>query len=133
MRLRAHHLLCLALFGGAGYDSRFTANMRWIKHNLGGCPETVVELLDRTDDVCRCCPNNEGAQCRLGAEDVRQKDRTVLRTLMSRPGERRPFADWRQLLKVRITEEHFRQCCGTCRWYLGGFCRYDRLMEALEK
>ena len=133
MRLRAHHLLCLALFGGAGYDDCFTANMRRIKRNLDGCSETVVELLDELDDVCRCCPNNEGAQCRLGAEDVRQKDHAVLRSLMSRTGEKRLFADWQQRLKLHITEERFWQCCGTCRWYLGGFCRYDRLMEALEK
>ena len=61
VRIRAHHGMCFSFFQGKGYSGEFTENMWEMKRKLARNPEVI--LLDRTDDVCAHCPNNQEGVC----------------------------------------------------------------------
>ena len=56
--LRGHHMFCMALFSGHGYDEAFTQNMSALieEGRLGG----RFRLVQGHDAVCGACPNRQG-------------------------------------------------------------------------
>lgn len=130
--LRPHHLLCLPLFAGAGYDQRFAAHMAAVRAALVRCPDTPVRLTAGADAICGVCPNRTENGCALGETDVRDKDTAVLRMLGAAAGTEQPWAAWMRLLRDRLEAEAFAACCGTCRWY-GRPCGYPRLRTDIDQ
>ena len=56
IKLRPHHLLCTQTYSGKGYSSDFVENMDIITSRLRLAPETIVEIVTTTDDICAKCP-----------------------------------------------------------------------------
>jgi hypothetical protein len=136
IRIRAHTLLCIQGFRGAGYSPEFVDNLSKIHETLFGDPQTWVEIVDTTDAVCGACPHGQPAGCTLNGpmseQEMRGQDRHVLTRLGLKAGTR---IQWREILnRIRtstITGENLPDICGQCRWLPLGYCRegIDRLRQ----
>lgn len=114
IRLRAHHLVCLHFFTGAGYSLEFVEELSRVLARAASGDDVLV--VSGTDDVCAVCPFRLGNACAYypGAEaDIRHMDERALALLEARVSdvvlwesirERIPliFSTWR--------EEFCREC-----------------------
>ncbi len=124
-RVRGHHLLCMALFAGHGYDDAFAANMAEVIGALRA--GEGFQLVEGPDDICGSCPNAlpEGG-CALGTGDVARRDRAAFQALGLSPGRRLGWQRAGGLLRA-LTEEGFAAVCGGCRWAQAGLCSWALL------
>lgn len=125
--LRGHHMFCMALFSGHGYDEAFTQNMSALieEGRLGG----RFRLVQGHDAVCGACPNRQGdGGCALGTEDVARRDREALDALDFQPGRELGWDEIAGALNA-IGPEEFQRVCGGCRWAREGLCSYALLRE----
>ncbi len=131
LKLRPHHLLCLSLFEGKGYDHSFAQNMADVLKRLAN--EGSFTLAEGRDDICTACPNLAGdSLCALGEADVRRMDRAVAEFLKLELNNQYESKLVNQMMKDRMTEELFLSCCGSCRWYREKICSYQKLVERLH-
>lgn len=113
-RIRAHHGMCFSFFQGKGYSGEFTENMRKMKRKLEENPEVV--LLDETDDVCSCCPNNRDGIC-ISDRKVYEYDRQTLDRCALQAGCRIRWKEFARLVEERILSAGSREeICGDCQW-----------------
>ena len=113
-RIRAHHGMCFSFFQGKGYSGEFTENMWKMKGKLAGNPEVI--LLDRTDDVCAHCPNNQEGIC-ISAGKADEYDRQVLARCGLTAGCQIRWEDFTRLVEERILSTGRRaEICGDCQW-----------------
>lgn len=131
MKLRGHHLFCMALFSGHGYDQSFTAAMNHLLlERKSGSP---AQLLIGVDSLCAACPNRmEDGGCLLGTENVEMRDRAALRVLGFQEGESVSWAETQKRFS-KVTEEDFQAVCGDCRWQKGGLCSFKLLQERTKE
>lgn len=125
--IRGHHLLCMALYAGHGYDDAFAANMaRVIRALRDGEP---FRLAAGPDAICACCPNQQpGGGCALGTEDVARRDRAAFRALGLAPGGELGWQGAWEKLRL-LTGQGFAAVCGGCRWAREGLCSWALLRE----
>lgn len=113
-RIRAHHGMCFSFFQGKGYSGEFTENMWKMKEKLEQNP-TVV-LLQETDDVCACCPNNRQGRC-TSLEKAAAYDRQVLVRCGLTAGTSIGWLDFERLVQENILAPGRREeICGDCEW-----------------
>lgn len=129
-RIRGHHLFCMALFSGHGYDRAFSENMaRMINLLKAGEP---FQLGESQDDICAACPNLEfSGGCVLGTEDVKGRDRSAFQVLGFQSGEEHV---WKQAMErlEKISQADFESVCGGCRWKEEGLCSHSLLMRQIK-
>ena len=79
LKLRGHHLLCLQGFQGYGYDDNFVKNMIQV-NNLRKLDETLIEVVNMADDICKACPNLIDGKCKdnKNNENIIAMDNVVL-------------------------------------------------------
>ncbi|MCX7658574.1 MAG: DUF1284 domain-containing protein [Oscillospiraceae bacterium] len=129
LKIRAHHLFCMLLFSGKGYDEKFSQNMNGIVCKLRNNPEQSLILLREPDDICSCCPNLLQGECILGNEDVINKDETVLSGLKLEEGKEYTYKEILDVILNSKISEIFKNCCGDCRWHGVGLCSCGQLVE----
>ena len=113
-RIRAHHGMCFSFFQGKGYSGEFTENMWEMKRKLARNPEVI--LLDRTDDVCAHCPNNQEGVC-ISAGKADEYDRQVLAGCGLTAGCQIRWEDFTRLVEEHILSTGRRaEICGDCQW-----------------
>ncbi len=114
-RLRPHHGMCIQFFHGAGYSSEFVDKMSAIIGYLNeNDPE--LRLLPGCDQICACCPNDQGGLCRK-AELVRGYDLKVLERCGLTSGCSIRWSDFSQLVRELIINTGKRpEICGDCSW-----------------
>lgn len=121
MKLRPHHLLCIQLFTGCGYDEAFTANMRKNVQQLQQHPQTEILLHCGCDALCAVCPHNQKGVCSEQKKTDRL-DAAVLRECGLQDGQ---SAAWQMLAAAargRILQtDRFAAVCSSCQWY--ALCR----------
>lgn len=117
-RVRGHHVICLSLFRGLGYDSRFIDNVRNILKDLETNPEVKLKLVEVCDDVCSACPHKVGNECRKregSDEEAKRMDSKALRKLGLKVGDRVKARE--ALRRTRdITAPALKEVCGGCEW-----------------
>lgn len=125
LRLRAHHLLCIERFQGKGYNSEFTESMAQLIQELQKNSMQMIELLNEGDMLCENCPNciNEN-KCKLGNNNVVQKNNLVLQYLKRKPKSHISYIQLQRMVQQSISEDDFNACCSNCRWYTTGVCAY---------
>lgn len=129
MKIREHHIFCMNLFTGHGYDQPFTENME--KTICSGKAGEPLQLCAEQDAVCGACPNRQSdGGCELGTDDVLRRDRAALEVLRLEPGQEIAWELAGRRLRG-ISEEEFAQVCGSCRWAEEGLCSYRLLMDRL--
>ena len=121
MKLRPHHLLCIQLFTGHGYDEAFTAYMTKTVSLLRSDPQTEILLQCGCDDLCAVCPHNRSGVC-TEQEKTNRLDAAVLHECGLHDGQ---SAKW-QMLSAAAREQilqtdRFAAVCGDCQWY--ALCR----------
>ncbi len=122
VRLRPHHLLCIQLFTGRGYDERFTAHMKNVIRELEA--DTGVLVTEGCDEICSQCPNRTGDGCDSG-DRVLQLDRRVLESLGTDCGRELRWKDAAASVHDRILKTNvFDAICSECEWY--ALCRHIR-------
>ena len=123
--LRAHNLLCLLGFRGAGYDAPFVAEMTAVHARLAREPETLVQVRTSPDRLCSACPHlDEG--CTLGGRDheahMRAQDEDVVRRLGLEAGGTYPWSAILDRVRASVRGEDLRAICTTCPWLHLGWC-----------
>ena len=114
VRIRAHHGMCFSFFQGKGDSGEFTENMWEMKRKLARNPEVI--LLDRTDDVCAHCPNNQEGVC-ISAGKADEYDRQVLAGCGLTAGCQIRWEDFTRLVEEHILSTGRRaEICGDCQW-----------------
>ncbi|MFV2040389.1 MAG: DUF1284 domain-containing protein [Candidatus Hydrothermarchaeales archaeon] len=114
VRLRAHHLICLHFYRGAGYNPVFVENLTRV---LKEAEESGVMLVDGGDDVCRACPSFSENICtnQPGGEAKIQ----MLDTLASRLLKpKNPDLSWSEIKEQipTVIGEWKKQACENCEW-----------------
>ena len=135
LTLRAHHLLCSRLFSGHGYNDEFAVRMGEVVSGMAlknYKPEKAYEVVERvrlicsSDYVCEKCPNLVTSYCNLGDDDVKAKDRKVLKYAGLEENNIYTLKELADGVE-KITKEQFEDICGTCRWFKAGYCSYKLL------
>ncbi|MCL2857292.1 MAG: DUF1284 domain-containing protein [Oscillospiraceae bacterium] len=122
MRLRPHHLLCTQGFSGKGYSPEFVENMRAIVNTLRSNPDTVIEVVFSTDDICECCPKMLGENLCEVNDKVNRLDQKVIGHFGI---EEKEYTYREALSKIAttITPEIFDDICEVCGWHPFGVCK----------
>lgn len=127
--VRGHHLFCMTLFSGHGYDQAFSENMGGLIEALQG--GEAFRMVREQDSVCMACPNRrEDGGCTLGTENVLRRDSAALEVLGLEEGRELSWEQARERLAA-VTQEQFEAVCQKCRWAAEGLCSFGLLREKL--
>lgn len=133
LKLRAHHLLCTALYEGKGYSKEFTDNMTEVVNRLKR--GTNVELQVTPDIICSACPNAlTNGKCALDKseeDDISCMDSIILGGLKLKTENIYDSKELRNYVKENITDELFNKCCGECRWKKEGLCSVEGIKNSV--
>jgi len=120
VRLRPHHLGCIAGFTGHGYDGAFTANLSRVARMLERDPGHPLILVSGPDDLCAPCPHRGSAGCardREAENRVRAHDQEFLEALGLDLGDRTSLREFRQRLdRDEEGGRRIQHACSTCPW-----------------
>lgn len=131
IRLRGHHLFCMALYAGHGYDEHFTENMSEILTKLKNDKNAKILLVAEDDSICTACPNLRGKYCSLGHNDVKARDRHAHIALSITCGGIYSYHELHKSL-MSVTKSDFDRVCGNCSWWQRGFCSYELFRKSIE-
>lgn len=131
-KLRIHHLLCIPLFRGAGYDEKFSRNMtekiKWLKEHSA----QQLKLVCSADMICEKCPNLTAAgNCRSDNNQVQEKDRQLCDRLGIKADQSYTYGELQHLMGRKMTRFLFEQSCISCEWYGKGFCSWEGWQEEM--
>lgn len=114
IEIRAHHGMCLSYFEGKGYSNDFVSHMSDIQKELEKNPK--VRIKNRTDEICRCCPNKKEDICET-EEKVNAYDNQVMDLCGLKLGEEMNWNFFRLLVEEKILHANKREeICGDCQW-----------------
>jgi len=116
IKLRPHHLLCTQTYSGKGYSSDFVENMDIITSRLRLAPETIVEIVTTTDDICAKCPLVTEAGFCAAQEKVQRIDSKVM-THFGICEKAYAYGDITREIGKKINASIFEDICGECEWY----------------
>lgn len=119
---RAHHFLCALGFEGKGYSNGFVANMAQIVQRLRDAPDTMIEVIAQTDDICAPCPKRRDTSC-LSQTRIMTLDQRHGAALGLQAGDRLSWAEAQQRMRDRITPDTLERICAGCAWLDHGMCR----------
>ena len=126
MILRAHHLICILGFRGLGYSKEYVANMSNIVGQLRSCPETLIQVVSKPDDICAPCPFLKQGGCQergLESEEVvRNRDHAVMEKLNMMAGDKVTWAEVENRIRSSISPEDLDWICHDCQWLPLGYC-----------
>lgn len=143
--MRGHHLLCTRLFMGSGYSEEFAKRMGEVVSRVGlkhyGNVDAFlqvkqIKVISHFDYVCQECPNlhsdDNSNVCRLGNDDVKEKDRLTLEYAGLTNGNSYSLKEIACAVD-NITQKQFLNICRECRWCKEGYCTYELLRKNIEK
>ena len=131
IRLRGHHLFCMTLFTGHGYDEHFTENMSEIISRVKSDEHAKILLVTEDDSICAVCPNLKGSYCGFGNDNVKMRDHHACEALSITCCRVYPYHELRQAL-LSVTESEFDRVCGNCSWWKQGFCSYEMFRKNIK-
>ena len=118
LRLRPHHIMCEPFMVLETFDrgEAFNTLATRIKEALESQTDTLIEVIEGTDDLCQFCPLCQNARCQSPDGDetsVRKWDAIVLRGLEISYGDRLTAAHLMTLIKQKVP---IPLCLTKCRW-----------------
>ncbi|EDS76524.1 conserved hypothetical protein [Clostridium botulinum C str. Eklund] len=129
LNLRAHHLLCIQGYLGNGYSKEFTKNMDVIVENLKVNPNIILKVINKVDDICRCCPNKLKNNLCESQEKVNNLDSKVLEFLKIEPNREYIYEELVKYIKENLTYDMFYDICKNCGWFSMGYCKSQLFRE----
>ncbi|QPH53747.1 DUF1284 domain-containing protein [Pontivivens ytuae] len=121
VRFRPHHFLCALGFEGKGYSGRFVANMAGIVEGLRDAPDTAIEVVAESDDICTPCPKRRETAC-LNEMRIAALDRRHARALALEPGEVLSWEEAQARMRARVSPGDLAVLCVGCSWLAQGMC-----------
>lgn len=118
MKLRGHHLLCVLGYRGRGYSKEFCENMTFIYETLRVKPDTLIEIIKGSDDICKHCPKKHHLQC----ENVYEMDSSILNKIGLCPEMKLSWSEICKQIKAKLIPEDISNLCRTCQWRSLGLC-----------
>jgi hypothetical protein len=118
LRLRPHHIMCEPFLELDVFDrgQAFNTLATRIKEALESQADTLIEVTEGTDDLCKECPLCRDARCQSPDGDetsVRKWDALVLKGLEISYGDRLTAG---HLMKLIRQEVPIQLCLTKCRW-----------------
>jgi len=118
MKWRPHHIYCVPFLAGnfPGRGDEFDRIEDKIKKTLRSYADTVVEVIEGADELCRTCPlcRNNRCQSPNGDEEaVRKWDGVIMKRLGISYGERKTAKEFRSLIEQRAPLDF---CRTRCSW-----------------
>jgi len=118
LRLRPHHIMCEPFLVLETFDrgEAFNALAKHIKESLESQADTLIEVIEGTDDLCQACPLCRDARCQSPDGDetaVRKWDAIVLRGMEISYGNRLTAGHLSALIKQKVP---LPLCLTKCRW-----------------
>lgn len=95
-------------------------NMTKIYESLRTQPDTVIEIIEGPDDICRAFPPDQPHHCQN--QSVYRKDREILHAVGIEIGH---AMTWTEILHAAalVQPDDIRTLCSDCRWEPLGLCR----------
>lgn len=121
MKLRPHHLLCTQGFSGKGYSAEFVECMTVITNTLRSAPETIVEIVFSTDDICEKCPMKIGEDLCEHNDKVKLIDKKVIDYFRLEP-KVYVYKGIIKQINSKMTSRLMDDICGGCSWYKSSDC-----------
>jgi len=122
MKLRPHHLLCTQGYSGKGYNADFIDNMTAITTILRTNPQTVVEIIFSTDDICDKCPKKIGNDLCGRNNKVKRIDEKVV-DYFDIEEKSYIYRDIIHEINEKMTAFMMDDICGDCEWYPLSACK----------
>jgi hypothetical protein len=118
MQLRPHHVFCERFLKVELPDrgAEFEEVQQKIIDVIDTGDDTLVEIIEGVDGLCKVCPDLQGDRCQnlFGDEDaVRKWDGIVIKGLGVSYGETRTSVDWRRLIEQKAPLDF---CRNRCQW-----------------
>ena len=125
IKLRPHHILCIAHYEGSGYSEEFNLKMEEVIKRLE-TGEGFTLVFDG-DDLCSSCPNLINGICKT-EEKVRRYDSMTANLLNVGDGQSFTKGVF-EVAKERIYEANkFDTICSDCEWSY--ICRKNKFAKA---
>ncbi len=115
-KFRPHHIVC-ERFVKVQYPERgaeFQQTEQRLKEIIQTDDETLVEVIEGVDELCRVCPNCRGNRCESpqGNEEATRKwDKIILNGLGISYGETRTTRQWRMLIEQKLPNTFCERRC----------------------
>lgn len=122
IRIRAHHLLCIQGFRGQGYSPTFIANMARLKEMLQEAPDTPVQVVIGSDEICSFCPHMDAGNCTRPGQRAIDLDRRALAALKLPEGSSGTWSNFMDVICDNLTDSNLTGICEGCNWLDLGFC-----------
>lgn len=121
VNLRPHHLLCIRTFSGAGYSHEFIDNMHRV---VSACkiPSQTIKIVEGLDDICACCPHNQGNLCIRNDDMAKGMDKRTLSILGLRLDFLYNSLNLGDIIEIAIQQGLFCDVCERCEWF-DPYCR----------
>jgi hypothetical protein len=128
IKFRPHHFTCTLGFQGKGYSPTFIKNYAAICNELARSPDTLIEIVASSDDICQACPHIRKNTGCTDSTKVNQIDLRHIEVLGFKIGDTIKWSVARQLIKQKMTHLKFDYACDGCEWKDLGVC-----LEAINK
>ncbi len=113
IKLRPHHILCIAHYEGKGYSEEFNLKMKEIIKSLETGEE--FELVFGADDLCSACPNLKNGICET-EEKVNRYDRMTADLLVIGEGQISTKTIFDAAKEKIYKANKFNHICSDCEW-----------------
>ena len=118
--IRAHHLLCMLGFQGYGYDQTFVENFKNILEILEEDPYYEITIVDESDILCSCCPNNHQGKCNRSSDadsKIRNIDNVLLKRIRLKSGAEYNYRNLINIINTTFKSiDDVEDICGGCNW-----------------
>jgi len=118
MKLRPHHLFCERFLKVELPDrgAEFEQVQQKIIDIIESDDDSLVEIIEGVDELCRVCPDLEDGRCQnqFGNEEaVRKWDGIIIKGLGASCGEARTSEEWGRLIEQKAPLAF---CRNRCQW-----------------
>ena len=128
LQFRPHHFMCTLAFQGKGYSNFFIKNYQKIADQLNTDPNCLIQVIQKTDDVCKACPHQIKKSLCTKQSFVENLDKAHQKILGFQENQSISWKDAKETIKTRMTVQKFHVVCAGCEWKAYGICE-----EALKK
>lgn len=116
VKLRPHHILCDSFLemGDLGRGRDFEQALKAIRELMHADTDSVVEIVEGVDGLCRACPECRDDRCESphgNEEAVRKWDRRILQGLGIAYGDKRTARELRALIAEKAPLDFCRTRC----------------------
>ncbi|WP_301107468.1 DUF1284 domain-containing protein [Sporosarcina sp.] len=120
IKLRGHHIFCLLGYRGMGYSEEYVENMTKVHTILREQPDTMIQVIQGTDDLCAKFPDDQPYHCE--DKGIYVRDSEILKKLGLTYSDVLPWREVERRIRTHVVPEDIAVVCKTCSWRDYGVC-----------